>query len=71
VKEFRFTVVVRVDGWPYAVPVYEDGIVRTARDYAESALSCASLREAKNLDGFADLDGPDAHLTHVEFEDAQ
>jgi hypothetical protein len=69
VTEFRFEVTVRVDDWPDSVPVYDDGLVRTARDYAESALYSASLREAGNLDGFADLDGPDAHITDVTFLD--
>jgi hypothetical protein len=66
-SEFRFEVTVSVSDWPAIVPVYRgEEYARTARDYAKAALFSASLRAAVNLDGFADLDGPDARITDVD-----
>lgn len=48
---------------PYGVP---EGTPRTEAVYAWAALDAVcALRDAGNLDGFADLDGT-ARVTHVE-----
>jgi hypothetical protein len=47
VSEHRFTVIVNVANW--------DDPIRSVAAYAELALRCASLPDACQLDGFADL----------------
>ena len=57
----RFLVEVEVTGWPESDPEYNC----TERDYAYGALWAASLRDARHLDGFADLEA-DATISGVE-----
>ena len=57
--EFTFTVTVQVEAEPGAW----DG--RTLEDYAEATLNAAMLRDAGNLDGFADVSA-EAHVAGVE-----
>ena len=50
-SEHRFTVIVSVDDWP------EDDLAkgRAEAEYAAAAVNYASLPDARQLDGFADL----------------
>jgi len=48
---FEFVVSVKVEDWPEG----DDEYGRKAKDYAQMALASAGLRDAKVLDGFADL----------------
>lgn len=59
VADHEFLVTVSVDGWT------DPGDGRTEQDYADAALGAAGLREARYLDGFADL-GADADITGIQ-----
>jgi len=63
-SEHRFTVIISVDDWP------EDDLAkgRAAAGYAAAALNCASLPDARQLDGFADLWRVQADIVFVEDE---
>lgn len=54
--EYRFTAIVSVDGWTAGD--------RDEAGYAEAALNSASLPDARQLDGYADL-GAEAGIVFV------
>jgi hypothetical protein len=65
VSTFEFTVYVEVDDWDQGAVDATEWPERTEQEYAHMALYCASLRDAKNLDGYADL-GASAGIASVE-----